>query len=61
MKLQRNPHDLTHRYGPRRLRGRRPIDGDESPLDSLRSPAFWASAVIMIAFVILSVRAICNA
>jgi hypothetical protein len=55
----RNPYDLTDRYGPRRLRGRSALDDDyRSPLEAIRSPAFWASAAIVIVLAYLFVRAL---
>lgn len=56
----RNPYDLTDRYGPRRLRGRSALEDEDrsSPLEALRSPAFWASAAIVIILAVLFVRSL---
>jgi hypothetical protein len=56
----RHPYDLTDRYGPRRLRGRSALDDEDrdSPLAAVRSPAFWASAAIVIVLAYLFVRAL---
>lgn len=53
----RHPYDLTDRYGPNKLR-RRLDDDHETPLAAFRSPAFWASAAIVIILAYLFVRAL---